>query len=178
MTERDSMRDFRTFFEGEEIPPPEEVSLSILELVQSDLHPSAWKVFWKVAVVHVVVGTATLSVCPQFGFSLGAKRILFDFLMRYGQSFCTAACGAFFLGSSALMVSLVLRSGEIRLLRKYRIFPWVSLGLFSLLVFHLIGGSVMDRVGVIWLAGALIGAKVLSELSWGLRTLLRHRWAY
>lgn len=178
MTNQNWNEEFQTFLQVDEVDPPEDLSQSVLKQVETDLRPTLWRVLRRVALVHLLVGTATLSVCPQFGVALGKERALFEFLMRYGHAVCTATCGAFFLGVSALIASFVLQREEVRLLRQHRVTPWVSLGLFSLMVFHIFGENVLTTMGLIWLSGAVLGAGILSEVSWKLRMLLRNRWAY
>jgi hypothetical protein len=140
--------------------------------VESDLHPSWGRVLGKALGVHVVVGAGTLSVCPQFGFAPGRSQVLFEFLMRYGHAACTAACGGFFLGMSALSVALVLRREEVALLRRHRVFPWVSLSIFSLLFFRAVGAVEFDLVLLAWIVGAVTVAAGSAELGWGIRTIL------
>ncbi|MFH1262721.1 MAG: hypothetical protein V1495_04675 [Pseudomonadota bacterium] len=171
MTDR-WMEEFGAFLETPEERPPEGISRAIFSKVKSDLHPSWGRVLGKALGVHLVVGTGTLLVCPQFNFSPGRSEILFEFLMKYGHAACTAACGGFFLGTSALIAALVLTREEVGVLRKHRLVPWASLSIFSLLFFRLVGFVAFDLVLLAWLAGSIGVAVGSAELGWRLRTVV------
>src|SRR3989344_5034794 len=117
----DWQKDFTEFSAAEPAYVPEPLSNSIVEQVQSDLHPSAFRVFTKTALIHSVVGASTLLICPQFGLSLTGSHGLMHYLMQYGASVCMLGCGALFTAVSLLVAALVLRPEEVRALRERQV---------------------------------------------------------
>ena len=110
--------------------------------VRSGLKLFPFYVFSKILSIHVVVGFLTLLICPQFGVGpLGKESALSLFFMTYGPLACAFLCGGLFLGSSSLVLSIVLKPGELLYLNqhKFGIFSGLSLG--SLFTFIIINQS-------------------------------------
>lgn len=150
--------------------PGHAVSLKILETVRRDLNPAAWSVFSKLALIHFVVGAATLLLCPQFGIRLAGSGLgVMKYFIFLGDYACTALCGAIFVGSSALAAAVLLRPEEIRVIRRQKILQLATLSLLSLGVFIMAEATILAWFGMAWAAGALIGGMGALELGWRLR---------
>ncbi len=134
------------------------------------LHPSAWRVFTKLAGIHFAVALLTLSVCPQFGFRIfGEGHGLMHTFMQFGVVGCMAACGAFFVGTSVLVASLLLLPEEIRVLRQRRALQLGSLTTLSLGAFFMANTTIVAHLGLIWAAGSVFGGLLTLEAGWLLR---------
>ena len=165
-------QEFREFLTIEPVQPKAELSQKILSRVQTDLNPSAWMVFPKIALIHAFVGALSLLLCPQFGVSPNDSMGVMAVFMKYGEHVCMLACGGVFLGGSALAASLILRPEEIRTLRRTELFQFFILSLLSVAVFLCTGATVVSSMMVIWLAGSVLGALTSLELGWFLRKKL------
>ena len=60
-------KEFETFASAESIDPPKKLKNKILSEVHKDLNPGILKVFSKMALIHFIVGSLMLLICPQFG---------------------------------------------------------------------------------------------------------------
>lgn len=96
MSHSKESENFKLFQEYDSSPPPPQVEDTLLERIRRDLHPSPWRVFFKLSSLHAFVGTLTLFVCPQFGYSFTHHSPLMHWFMQAGDIVCQLACGAFF----------------------------------------------------------------------------------
>lgn len=152
------LEDFKEFVETENTSVPVEVSKSVLNRVRADLNPSAWTVFVKLVSVHLIVGTASLALCAQFGLNpFGTDFSLSDVFMQFGHSTCMILCGLLFITLTILFGSLVLRREERLVLSRNAWLQVFGLSTLSLAAFIGFGAEVLIGVGVFWLAGAMIG---------------------
>jgi len=173
MTTHRWIQEFEEFVRTEEISPPSTIAENIHRTVAADLHPSWAKVSLKATLVHLVVGNALLLICPQFG--VGGFSGLVLILMKFGHEVCMFTCGLLFLGTSALVMGLVLRPEEVRVLRRIRWFPFLALSLGSLAVLSLLGAQILFLLMLVWLVGTLVGGIAGLELGWLVRLHLRGR---
>ena len=164
-------QEFEEFNHVQEISPPPKESARILQIVKSDLNPSWQKVSMKVLLIHLLVGGALLSVCPQFG--IGGFHGLEFILMRFGHHVCTFVCASLFLGASAMTLGLALRPEEMRVLRHLNWFPLLFLALVSLGIFYLLGANLFMSLSIVWIAGALLGSVVGLQSGWRLQLRFR-----
>jgi hypothetical protein len=162
-------KDFQDFQSVGAVSPPSHVSREIFLKVHDDLNPSPWIVFSKVALLHALMGSVTLLFCPQFGISLFGGMGLMGIFMRYGEQGCMLGCGAVFLGGSALAASLLLKTEEVRVLRKTEILQIAVLGLLSLGVFICMGVGVVFEMLLFWLLGSILGGILTFEIGWRIR---------
>lgn len=151
------------------------LSDDIASTVRQDLDPSAWSVFSKVALVHAVVGSLTLLICPQFGFSLTSSHGLMHFLMKYGDTACMLGCGALFTGLSVLAVSLALRPEEVCVLKKTEVLQFAVLASLSLGAFICLGASIVASLGLVWALGSILGGALTLEIGWAYRRFTARR---
>jgi hypothetical protein len=155
------------------IAPPSGLTEGLLAKVTADLNPPTWKVFFKLGLVHAVVGSLTLLICPQFG--LGPRLGLMTYLMKLGPHVCMFGCGTLFLGVSALVSAFLLRPEEIRVLRKTVLLQFPLLGLASIGVFLLFGAAVVVNLALVWILGSILGGLGSLELGWLIRARLSDR---
>ncbi|MBC7386164.1 MAG: hypothetical protein H7301_08410 [Cryobacterium sp.] len=153
---------------------PKMLSESVLGRIQTQLNPSPFSVFVKLATIHFIVGFATLAMCPQFGISLTSSMGLMQYLMQYGESVCMLGCGTVFMGVSFLVASLVLRPEEVKVLRRNRVLQISVLASLSLGGIILAGGEVELPTGMAWALGTIIGGSSLLQIGWTMRrTVIR-----
>ncbi len=163
--------EFEHFASIAEDAPPTELSAQICGRIKYDLQPSELRVFSRLALVHTLAGSATLFICPQFGLGFTAHHAgLMAFFMKLGPVGCMAACGAFFLGTSALIAGSMLKPEELRVLRRSRLLQLLGLSLASLGVFFCLGGELVPfELGAAWLAGSLCASVPGLETALSLR---------
>lgn len=162
--------DFQTFLAADAVAPPADLTARVHSAIHSRLNPASGLVFLKILLIHVAVGAITLLFCPQFGFSFTPSMGLMGVLMRFGTGACTFGCGVFFLGSSALMASLLLKPEEITVLRRNELIQLPSLAALSIVIFGLVGELSSMPLTLVWLAGSVLGALATLELAWSLRS--------
>ena len=155
-----------------EVAPPQNISSQIFERVRADLNPAPWRVFSKAALVHLFIGTFTLLFCPQFGVGVFQGMGLMGLFMKMGPTACMLGCGAVFLGSSALVASMLLRPEEIKVIRRNRFLQFGLLGTLSIGVFACLGKTMVITMLAAWFAGSVFGALGSLELGWWLRRSL------
>ncbi len=168
-------KEFQEFMATSEIEPSKKVSKVIQEHVYRELNPSSAYVFGKLALVHLVVGTITLLFCPQFGLSLTSHMGLMHWLMQFGSAVCMFGCGVFFLGTSALVASFVLRPEEIKIIRKTQFWQFALLAIVSMGIFLTLGPQAFETLAILWVAGSILGALASMEIGWLVRSLAMHK---
>ena len=165
--------DFREFLQAESREVPAALSESVRGSMHALLNPSPLRVFGKVLLIQFIIGTASLLICPQFGVSLGSGHGLMHYLMRFGSGVCMLGCGAIFTGASLFLAGTLLKTEEVRALRSHRFLHMASVATLSLGAFLCVGGEIVASLGIIWLAGAILGGLATLEAGWKLR-----RWSY
>lgn len=170
----DWVDEFQSFMLVEEQEPPRQVSSRVIQIVQSSLHPSQWRVFAKLALIHLLVGFLVLLVCPQFGIGLFEGMGLTSLFMHFGEIVCSIACGALFLGTSMFVSSLFLRPEEIRVMREREFMQLTSLALVSIFVFASLGATVAATLGLTWIIGSILGGYTSFELGSQIRARANH----
>lgn len=161
--------EFLEFLSSKSISPPKEISQIILEKVSKDLNPTSISVFFKIGIIHLIVGSITLIFCPQFGLGFLSGMGIMHFFMSLGSVGCSILCGSLFLGFSALTISLILRPEEIRVLRRNEFFQISLLGLLSLLIFIILGEVIVPGLTMAWLLGGIMMGVFSLEAGWYLR---------
>lgn len=178
LTSKEWANEFQNFASAEEVAPPRKLSSQILTKVRTDLNPSSWFVFSKLAFIHLVVGTLTLLACPQLGINILPGHGLMAVFMKLGETGCTAACGAFFLGTSTFMASLLLRPEEIRTIKRSELIQVAALSLLSVAVFISMGATNVTSLVLAWFIGSVVGALATFEFGWITRSFFRRRLVY
>ncbi len=176
LSSQDWVHEFQEFISAEPVAPPKVLSEHILSRVHQDLNPPLWSVFAKITGIHFIVGSLSLLVCPQFGMSpFHDHHGMMQIFMHFGDHGCMIGCGAIFLGGSSLAASLILRTEEIKVIRRTRFMQIFLLGLASMAVFICAGADVVVSLGAAWVIGSMIGGVATLELGWLIRTTLRRR---
>jgi hypothetical protein len=167
--------EYQEFLNKQE-PPPNKVSEQLFAHIHQELHPSVWKTFSKLSLIHFVVALITLSICPQFGIRLlGDGMGLMSAFMKLGDLGCPLACGFFFTGTTLLAASLVLRPEEIRALRRNRFTELVALTLLSLGFFVMIRAEIALGFALLWIIGSIVGSLLALEVGWITRIKTSHQ---
>lgn len=172
------LNEFSEFIAVDAGSAPRELGTQIRSLVSNDLNPSPWKVFSKASLVQVIVGFVVLLFCPQFGLSLTGVHGIMHLLMQYGEGVCMFGCGALFVGSSLFVSSLVLKTDEVRILRRNRVLQTALLSLLTVGAFLCLGGEVIGLVTLAWLSGSILGGIGTLELGWATRRWVREKVMY
>jgi hypothetical protein len=172
MKKENMKEEFLEFLSSEPISPPKEISQSIIEIVSRDLNPTPISVFFKIAIIHLIMGTITLVFCPQFGLGFLSGMGIMHFFMSLGSLGCSILCGSLFLGFSALTISFILRPEEIRVVRKNELFQISLLAILSLLIFFIFGEVIVPGLTMAWLLGGILMGIFSLETGWFLRKTL------
>jgi len=167
--------EFQSFLSAECEKPPENLSTKIFASIHADLNPDATKVFGKMALIHLIVGTITLLFCPQFGINILPGMGLMSHFMRFGETACMMGCGAIFLGMSTLAASFILGPQEIKVIRRNRLLQVSLLATLSIGVFICFGASTIVSLAIAWLVGSTLGGLATLELGWLVRSSFRRR---
>lgn len=157
------IKDYQEFLASGEGSAPQALSKKILDQVSHLLNPSPLKVFAKLSLIHFIVGFVTLLFCPQFGLSLTSSMGLMHYLMPFGQEVCMLGCGAFFIGTSLLIASVILKPEEIRVLRRGKVIQLASLSTLSFGAFIALGADIVVGLGLVWILGAILGGAATLE---------------
>jgi len=167
-------KEFFEFLSSNPISPPKEISQNLKEKISRDLNPSSISVFGKVGIIHLIVGTITLLFCPQFGLGFLSGMGIMHLFMGLGSLACSLLCGSLFLGFSTLTVSMILRPEEIRIVRRNNFIQISLLTLLSLLIFMVLGESIVPGLSMAWLTGGIFMGIFSLEAGWFLR---KHLWS-
>jgi hypothetical protein len=153
-------KEFEEFKSHSESPAPG-LGEAILTRVRQDLNPNAWRVFSKLALIYFAMSLVILSFCPQFGVRIyGEGEGLMPYFMSLGEYGCMVGCGAFFLGSTAVLAAILLRREELRILRKSHVLAFGVLGLLSLGVFAMAHAEIVLGLAAAWFVGSVLASSV------------------
>ncbi len=144
--------------------PPETLRKMVHEKISSILNPSSFIIFLKLVGIQIVVGTISLFVCPQFGFSFSSYPGIFHELHHISPEACMLACGMFFVGLGVLLSVFIFSTDEIRIFRKYKFIKFLLLGSLFLLLFHFVTREVLINLAVFWLIGGVLGGTIILEV--------------
>ncbi len=154
-------KEYQIFLASQRSSPPAHLTSHSKNMVSRELNPSHFLVFAKLFAIHLISGTLTLFLCPQFGVASPLKEnFLFKAFLFLGDYGCMLACGSLFLGATALASVICLRAPEIRAIRNSRGLQWAFLALISVgffLSFREQESAVPAGLIVTWFAGALVG---------------------
>lgn len=168
--EQQWLKEFREFVNAEDAEVPPSVCKSILQKVHMALNPPWYLIFVKILGVHLFTGTLSLAVCDHFEMNpFKTEFSLSEYFMKFGHSTCMVFCGVFFIGISIFASGYILRSEELRVLRRSAFIQSLGLGAISLFGFWLFGAEIAISIALLWLIGALIGGISISELVFRMR---------
>jgi hypothetical protein len=151
-----------------------EVPAGLLLNIQTRLFPNPWRVFAKIAGLHMIVGFLSLAICNQFGLNpFNTRHSLADFFMRTaGHNACMIGCGIIFVSLTYLLANIFLTLEELESIRKHE---WLQIGILSMgsiAGFHFLGAELVGTFVALWFVGALIGGLLSIEASFRLRRQL------
>lgn len=155
-----SQKEYLEFMTSEE-SAPDTLRSTVKTKVSSDLNPSFLKVFVSLVGIHLVSGTLTLLVCPQFGVGpIGGWLDLMQVVMPLGYVACALFCGTLYLGSTAIFSHLFLSADILRAMERTRLAHFGFLAAFSMALFMVLpknGAWELPEFGfgVVWLVGGI-----------------------
>lgn len=168
-------KEYQYLLSSEPISPSANLTSDIRKTIRDDLNPAVWRVFGKLFAIHFISGAITLFFCPQLGVNLHGKNgMLLNFFSNLGEFGCNLACGALFLGGTGLVAALLLRSQEVRAIKRTRALQWAFLAFFSLGIFLAVREeetAISFGLATTWLLGALSGGIFTFQMG----SLLRER---
>lgn len=148
--------------------PPERITQKILLKIKELLNPRFSHILLKILIVHLVVGSLTLVICPQFGITIFGEEIsIIRYFMIFGHEVCTILCGVFFLGTTLSISASILTREEIHKFNEYKSLITFLLCFFSLSVFLILKSPNLPPTQEIlnWVFGAFAGGSLLFEIS-------------
>lgn len=159
------MQEFSDFSMSADVPS------NLLVNIKKVIFPNPWRVFFKVAGTHAVVGFFSLSFCNQFGLNpFNSQFTLTDLFMEFGgHNFCMLACGLLFASMTYLVSNAFLAIEELESIKRYE---WLQLAILlvgSLAAFYYFGAALGGTVVLFWLLGAFLGGALSLGLSLRLR---------
>jgi len=158
-------KELQEFLSAPESTPPRWVADEVALAVRRDLEPHWAGLLAKVLGLHLVAGSISLLICPQFG--VGAPMSnnehaspVMSFLMPYGDIACALGCGGVFSLLTAVCSVAFLTRDERRHVASRDLWIFSALMALSWGGLMLSGRSQMDLTyGLIWLFAATLGAQ-------------------
>ena len=169
---RDINSEYKDFssINSENIPEP--LNRMVQQRICSELNPSEWYVFGRLSLIVFVSGAISLLLCPQFGIGFARDSGLFELFMTFGPYACKIFCGAFFVGISFFITTLILRPEELKVIRRNNVLAVSAFSLIWLGGFVNLGASVFIEAALVWFIGAFVGGLLLFELGYFVRKRL------
>ncbi|MEN9723512.1 MAG: hypothetical protein RJB38_1498 [Pseudomonadota bacterium] len=136
---RDSRHDtLNDFLETSAISPPSSVFQALRPQVLADLKPSWRRILAKTLAIHLLVATASMIVCPQFGLGpFGGDAGLLHWVRDWSPLACAAICGASFMLGTGWVTAIFLSPEEKRTFHQRGLLIWTSLSALSWSIFML-----------------------------------------
>lgn len=136
--------------------PSSATELKIKAFVDRDLRPNRLYMHTKIACAFVLGGFLSLSICAQFGLGLTPWSFAIQgYLMHFGAVVCIVACGVLFALFPLILLRLIHRPLQFRLLTRQFSTPlmvWLMATEFSLVMAS--GFNISRLEPLIWLASA------------------------
>lgn len=149
--------EFNAFESAQQHAPPPAAAEAIKTIVSRDLNPTFWRVLVRLFGITACAGALTLLICPHMGLGYGNMFGLMGIIMKLGDHFCQALCGAIFVGFGSLLAALVLRPEELRVIREERLLQFTVISASFLGLFVCAGAPAFSILGLSWMTGAVIG---------------------
>jgi hypothetical protein len=171
----DAREDWSTLQGSPSLEAPRWIGDELSTQVRRDLEPGYLFLLSKILGVHLIAGTASLLVCPQFGVHpLGLSFDPLAFLLAYGEWVCGLGCGMVFSGLTALSLLFFLTRDERRVSSRLGFWLFTPVMSLSWALLMGLGGSqhgthhsshsISLVFSLFWLAGAVC-------FSWGVLAL-------
>jgi hypothetical protein len=150
---------------------PSKAPAGLLPKLKTQLFPSPFVVFGKIATLHGVVGFLSLAICDQFGLNpFNTNQSLTAWFMSLGShNVCMVLCGMFFMATTYLLANLFLRFEELESIKRNERLQLCVICLTSLAIFAFFGANLGASIVALWLFGAFGGGLLSIELSYRLR---------
>jgi hypothetical protein len=142
---------------------------AVMPRVQKDLRIRLKVLFSKIAILHLASSLVTLSLCQQFGIKLMGGFDLMHVFMGAGLFLCQIFCGAFYFGSSTLLIAVLLPRHEFVWVKNH---AW-SLGLVTLVSSMVLLSIMGEAFGSLYLAAWFVGAALTGSLVFVLMNRVR-----
>lgn len=153
------MSELSEFLNAESSSPSHKVSAHIQNVVHRALNPSPFLVFIKLAVVAMLAGSLSTSLCPQFGIGTSSGGLM-PYLMSVSPLLCQFGCGVVFVGVGVLAATLILRSEELRVLKRTKFLQVSALTASMLGLFVCFGAASLFSLEWLWLLGGISGGLI------------------
>jgi len=167
--------EFKQFLEAPECEVPASLSHKISSHIHNHLKVKAGWLTLKLFIIHSLVAALTLSVCPQFNvsYSQDGPSHAFYSLMKIHVLLCASLCGLVFLGSSALVLTLILKKSELLWLKKKSWGIYSLLTTASLMFFMILGSAFRGHFNpafvAMWAFTAIFSAWAITQVGTHLR---------
>ena len=163
-TRKSENEEFINFLNSDPLSPPRKLEEQLMKEIRLTWYPQKRTVFSKLLLIQATIGTLTMLACPQFQMSLTNNHEVFHYFhYHFGETICMMICGSILLGSGAVVASLALNKGEVRMLRKTKTLSYFSLASISLFAFLLLGAEVYLSAAFFWLLGGVVSSAILFE---------------
>ncbi len=157
------MSDYNEFLKSKKNSPPQSVTAKIHERVMDDINPGLSSVFSKFLMIHVLMGSMTLIICPQFGIGpLGGGIGIMRYVESLGRIGCGLFCGAFFFLGSLILASFLLSKSQKRVITQHAYGMSTSLAFLSFLALILFSNMANGHIHhmqlefiIAWLAAGI-----------------------
>lgn len=153
--------DFDDFLESTPAEPISNKLQDVVNNTRSSIHqklnPSWFQINKKVLLTHFFASLVTLSLCNQMGVRLFFDGPgLMDIFMNLGFWACMGLCGAFYMGTTFLILPFILSLDERNKFQKQLPVFISAVSIISLSILFLLGSSASLGVMAVWLIGAEI----------------------
>lgn len=163
--------DLNDFISGPSVQMPTTLEQNIRTRIHQRLNPTWHSIFFKLALIQLIISPALFVICPQFNLGFYPHSFLGKIFMSWGETACNLSCGALFLGSGAIVSGFFLKHDELRTLRKNRFISLTGLAFLTLTLFVLFGVKIQLFMFLVWGVGAISTAMVSLELIWKTRAI-------
>lgn len=141
------MSEYNDFLNSPKKSPPAELNSAVHSLVNNDINPNVWSVTFKFLLIHILMSSLTLIICPQFGIGpIGGNNGIVGFIEQYGHIACGLFCGSFFFFGSLVLANFVLSRGQKRVISSHSFGISISLALLSfftlIIISHMLNGHI------------------------------------
>ena len=164
-----SDKDFSSFLTSGKKTPSHLDNL-VLSQVKSNLLKDQIYALINVVSIHAIAGTATLAICPQFGWNpLGGNPHITHLFMAYGTWACGMFCGALFMGLGSFLKLFLLQKRTLIIYERKEVFNSLIVSGFFLVIL-MSAGKIMSSENIfftaIFLVFWLIGSALTELLSY------------
>lgn len=166
-------KDFKDFIEAAD-DVPLSLDKKVMDLISSELNPSASSVAMKLITIHAFVGIITMLFCPQFSLSLTNNYDVFHYFHHtFGTAICNIICGAIFMGTGAIFAVSILSTPEVRKIRRSPILYYSALSIVSISVFFILGVEMYLSMILLWGLGAVVSSSIFIYTGLSVRLKLK-----